>query len=74
MLRARSVLAVACALWLVVGGVLDLATHAAIGTGSLSFVLAVRLLTSAFHVCVLAPLFRTPLPAPRIATRDSRRR
>lgn len=67
-LRARSVLVVACTLWLVVGGGLDLATHHAIGTGSLAFVLAVRLATSAFHVAVVVPLFRSPLPPPKVAS------
>jgi serine/threonine-protein kinase len=66
-LRARSVLVVACTLWLVVGGGLDLATHHAIGSGSLWFVLTVRLVATGFHIAVVAPLFRTPLPAPRVA-------
>jgi serine/threonine-protein kinase len=67
-LRARSILVVACTLWLVVGTGLDLATHHAIGTGSLAFVLAVRFSTSAFHIAVVLPLFRSPLPAPKVAT------
>jgi hypothetical protein len=66
-LRARSVLVVACTLWLVVGGGLDLATHHAIGSGSLWFVLTVRVAATAFHIAVVAPLFRNPLPAPRVA-------
>jgi serine/threonine-protein kinase len=67
-LRARSVLVVACTLWLVIGGGLDLATHHAIGSGSLAFVLAVRLATSAFHIAVVVPLFRSPLPSPKVAS------
>ncbi len=66
-LRARSILVVACSLWLVVGLGLDLATHHAIGTGPLWFVLAVRFSTSVFHILVVTPLFRSPLPSPRIA-------
>jgi serine/threonine-protein kinase len=67
-LRARSLLVVACSLWLVVGLGLDLATHSLIGSGSLSFVLAVRFATTAFHIAVVAPLFRTPLPPPKVAS------
>jgi len=67
-LRARSILVVACTLWLVVGGGLDVLTHHAIGSGSLAFVLAVRLATTAFHIAVVTPLFRSPLPAPRVAS------
>ena len=66
-LRARSILVVACTLWLVVGLILDLGTHHAIGHGSLWFVLAVRLATSGFHVAVIVALFRSPLPPPRVA-------
>ena len=66
-LRARSILVVACTLWLVLGLGLDLVTHRYLGTGSLGFVLAIRLGTTAFHVAVVLPLFRSPLPAPRIA-------
>jgi len=66
-LRARSLLVVACSLWVVVGVGLDLATHNAIGSGSLSFILTVRFATTAFHVAMVAPLFRSPLPTPRVA-------
>ncbi|MDQ3365996.1 MAG: serine/threonine protein kinase [Myxococcota bacterium] len=66
-LRARSVLVAACILWVVCGAGLDLATHRWIGTGSLTFVLAVRFATTAFHVAVVLPLFRSPLPSPRVA-------
>ncbi|MBX3159442.1 MAG: serine/threonine protein kinase [Deltaproteobacteria bacterium] len=67
-LRARSIIVVACLLWLVVGTALDLATHHAIGSGSLAFVLAVRFATTVFHIAAVAPLFRSPLPPPRVAT------
>ncbi len=66
-MRARSVLVAACATWLVFGGVLDVATHNPLGTGSLQFIVAVRLATTIFHVAVVAPLFRSPPPAPRVA-------
>jgi hypothetical protein len=66
-MRARSVLVVACTLWLIVGGGLDLLMHDAYGSGSLSFVIAVRLAATAFHIAVVAPLFRSPPPSPRIA-------
>ena len=66
-LRARSVLAIACALWLIVGGGLDLLTHDAIGRGSLGFVLVVRGAATAYHAFVLAALWRDPLPPPRVA-------
>jgi serine/threonine-protein kinase len=65
-LRARAVLVVACTLWLVVGLACDLAFHDVIGQGSLGFVVAVRLATSAFHVAVLVALFRDPLPPPSV--------
>ena len=55
-LRARSILVAACSLWLVCGTALDLATHHLIGSGSLTFVLAVRFGTTAFHVAVVLPL------------------
>ncbi len=58
---------VACLLWLIVGLGLDLATHSTIGSGSLTFVLIVRFATTAFHVAVVTPLFRSPLPSPRVA-------
>jgi eukaryotic-like serine/threonine-protein kinase len=65
-MRARSVLVTACTMWLV-STVLDVAVHGTLGTGSLRFVVAVRFATTIFHVAVIAPLFRTPLPAPRVA-------
>jgi len=65
-MRARSILAVACALWLATGVPIDLFTHDAIGSGGLGFVLAVRLAASALHAIVLVGLYRTPLPAPRV--------
>lgn len=67
-LRARSLIVVACSLWLLVGLGLDLFTHSIIGTGSLSFVVAVRFATTAFHVLTIVPLFRSPLPSPKVAT------
>ena len=67
-LRARSLLVVACSLWLVVGLGLDLFTHSILGTGSLTFVLIVRFSTTAFHVAVVMPLFRSPLPTPKVAS------
>jgi hypothetical protein len=66
-MRARSVLVAACTMWLVCGGALDLAMHDTLGTGPLWFILAVQLCTTVFHVTVVAPLFRAPLPEPRIA-------
>jgi hypothetical protein len=66
-LRARSVLAVACTLWLVVGTALDVLMHPAIGTGSLTFVLGVRFATTVFHLAVVLPLFRSPLPSRPVA-------
>ncbi|MFN0252434.1 MAG: serine/threonine-protein kinase [Kofleriaceae bacterium] len=59
-LRARSVLVAACALWVICGAGLDLSTHHVIGTGSLAFVLIVRFATTAFHVAIVWPLFRSP--------------
>ena len=66
-MRARSVLVAACSLWLVCGAGLDLATHSQIGTGSLAYVLTIRFVTSAFHLAVILPLYRTPLPDPKTA-------
>jgi serine/threonine-protein kinase len=67
-MRARSILAVAFTLWLVVGIPIDVLLHDAIGTGSLAFVLVTRLASSTFHAIVLALLWRSkPLP-PRVAT------
>jgi serine/threonine-protein kinase len=66
-MRARSVLVAACSLWVVCGAGLDLATHSLIGTGSLTFVLIVRFATTGFHIAMVAPLFRSPLPDPKIA-------
>jgi hypothetical protein len=66
-LRARSVLVAACSLWLVCGAGLDIATHSQIGTGSLTYVLILRFATTVFHIAMVAPLFRSPLPDPKIA-------
>jgi len=66
-MRARSVLVAAGATWLIVGGMLDLTMHDLLGTGSLRFIVTVRLATTAVHVAAIAPLFRTPLPSPRLA-------
>jgi hypothetical protein len=66
-LRARSLLVVACSLWLIVGLGLDLFTHSTIGSGSLMFVLVVRFATTGFHIAVVAPLFHSPLPTPKVA-------
>ncbi len=65
-LRARGVMAIACLMWLVVGGGLDLTCHGAIGRGSLAFILAVRLAATAHHLVVLGTMWRTPLPSPKI--------
>ncbi len=64
-LRARSILVAACTLWVVCGAGLDLATHHVIGTGSLAFVLIVRFSTTAFHVAVVYPLYRSSPPSAR---------
>lgn len=64
-LRARSILVVACTIWLFLGVGLDLVAHRYYGTGSRAFVLAVRLTTTLFHVCAIVPLFRGP--SPRVA-------
>jgi serine/threonine-protein kinase len=62
-LRARGVLAVAFALWLVVGMALDVVSFDALGTGSRSFLLTVRAASVGFQACVLAALYRrAPLP------------
>ncbi|MBL9016647.1 MAG: serine/threonine protein kinase [Myxococcales bacterium] len=66
-LRARSVLVAACTLWLVCGAGLDVLTHAQIGSGSLAFILIIRFATTVFHVAMVAPLFRSPLPDPKVA-------
>jgi serine/threonine-protein kinase len=63
-LRARSVLVVACALYLFLGVGLDLVMHPTIGHGALWFPVAVRLAASSYHAVLLALLFRSPLPAP----------
>jgi serine/threonine-protein kinase len=65
-LRARSVLVAACTLWLVCGAGLDISTHPQIGSGSLTFVLIIRFATTAIHIAMVAPLFRSPLPDPKI--------
>ena len=67
-LRARGVLAIAFALWLVVGLALDVLTFDAIGTGSLRFVVTVRAASVACHAAILLVLFRRPLPPPRACT------
>lgn len=64
-LRARSILVVACTIWLVLGVGLDLVAHQFYGTGSRAFVLVVRLTTTLFHIAVIYPLFRGP--SPRVA-------
>nr|HEX4314139.1 serine/threonine-protein kinase [Kofleriaceae bacterium] len=66
-LRARSVLAIAFALWLVIGVGLDLGAYSSIGTGSLGFVLAVRATSVACHGTILLVLYRKPPPPPRVA-------
>ena len=66
-MRARSVLVAACTLWLICGASLDIITHNWIGSGSLSFVLLIRFATSLFHLAVVVPLYRSPLPDPKIA-------
>jgi eukaryotic-like serine/threonine-protein kinase len=65
-LRARGVIAIACALWLACGFGLDLTLHGTIGSGSLWFVVVVRLATSAWHAFVLAMLYKDPMPHPRV--------
>ena len=65
-MRARSVLVAACTMWLI-SGVLDVAVHGTLGTGSLRFVVGVRFATTICHVAVLVPLFRAPLPERRVA-------
>ena len=67
-LRARSVLVAACTLWVICGAGLDLTTHHLIGTGSLTFILIVRFATTVVHVGLVAPLFRSPPPPPRVAS------
>jgi serine/threonine-protein kinase len=66
-MRARSVLVAACTLWLICGAGLDLITHNWIGSGSLAFVLVIRFVTSLFHLAMVLPLYRSPLPDPKIA-------
>jgi eukaryotic-like serine/threonine-protein kinase len=66
-LRARSILAVAFTLWLLVGVPIDVFLHDAIGTGSLAFVLITRLASSAYQFTVLALLFHRQL-APKLAS------
>ncbi|HEU0035117.1 MAG TPA: serine/threonine-protein kinase [Kofleriaceae bacterium] len=67
MIRARTLIVLACTIWLVMGLALDVVVHPAIGTGSLAFVVIVRLATTVFHVAIIAALFRRPLLPPRIA-------
>ncbi|MEO8553397.1 MAG: protein kinase, partial [Kofleriaceae bacterium] len=59
-LRARSILAVAFTLWLVVGIPIDVFQHDAVGTGSLGFVLIARIASSVYQFAVLALLFANP--------------
>ncbi len=66
-MRARSILAVAFVLWIVTGIPIDVLTHGVLGSGSLAFVIGVRVATSLVHAGVLALLYRRPLPAPAIA-------
>ena len=65
-MRARSVLVAACPMWLA-SSVIDVVMHDTLGSGSLRFILAVRLATTLFHIAVVAPLFRSPPPEPRVA-------
>jgi hypothetical protein len=65
-MRARSILAVAFSLWLVVGLPIDVAFHDALGTGSLAFVVTVRLASSAYQFAVLVLLYRRL--SPRVST------
>ena len=48
-MRARSILAVAFTLWLVVGLPIDVGFHEALGSGSLAFVVIVRVASSAYQ-------------------------
>jgi hypothetical protein len=64
-MRARSILAVAFALWLVVGLPIDVLLHDSLGSGSLAVLVGVRLVSNAYQWLVLALLFRR-LP-PRVA-------
>ena len=65
-MRARSVLVAACTMWLA-SGLVDVAMHGTLGNRSLRFILFIRLATTVFHAAVVVPLFRAPLPAPRVA-------
>ena len=65
-MRARSVILVACALFLGVGLGLDLVMHGTIGTGPLWFVIAVRVAACAYQWTLIALLYRSPLPSPRV--------
>jgi serine/threonine-protein kinase len=64
-MRARSILAVAFALWLVVGLPIDVLLHDSLGSGSLAVLVGVRLASNAYQWLVLVLLFRR-LP-PRVA-------
>jgi serine/threonine-protein kinase len=61
-MRARSVILVACALYLVVGAGLDILAHPTLGHGSLAFSLGVRALAVAYHAALLVLLYRSPPP------------
>jgi hypothetical protein len=65
-MRARSILAAAFALWIATGFPVDVLAHPALGTGSLAFALAVRGVASVFHIVVLVCLYQPKLP-PRVA-------
>jgi len=65
-MRARSILAVAFTLWLVVGVPIDVLLHDALGSGSLAFIIVTRLVSSAFQTIVLVILWRSPPPSPRL--------
>ena len=65
-MRARSVMFVACSLYLIVGAGLDVVMHRTIGHGSLGFVLGVRAIACAYHLMLLILLYRSPPPAPRL--------
>lgn len=65
-MRARSILAVAFTLWLVVGLPIDIGFHDALGSGPLAVVVGMRVASSAYQFGVLALLYR-PL-SPRAST------
>ncbi|HTJ43667.1 MAG TPA: serine/threonine-protein kinase [Kofleriaceae bacterium] len=66
-LRARSIVLVAAALWLLAGAPLDLfLAHEGLA-GPVWYLMAVRLGASAYHAIALAVLFRTPPPPRHVA-------